>query len=189
MLRKLKSLALLAAALTAPALGPQAMGGTMSLYDFSFTGIDGTALPMDRFRGRPVLLVNTASFCGFTGQYAGLQDLWESYGDRGLVVLGIPSNDFGRQEPGTEAEIQRFCETNYDISFPMTEKQVVTGPDAHPLYRWIGDELGEDALPKWNFHKYLFDTRGDLAGAWPSRIKPDAGEIRQAVEAALPAGG
>lgn len=188
MLRTLKSLAMVAAALAAPALGPQAMGGTMSLYDFSFTAIDGEPLAMERFRGRPVLLVNTASFCGFTGQYAGLQTLWEAYGDVGLVVLGVPSNDFGNQEPGSEAEIRTFCETNYNVTFPMTEKQAVIGPDAHPLYRWIGAELGEDRLPRWNFHKYLFDAEGNLAGAWPSRVKPDAPEIRRAVEASFAAG-
>lgn len=185
MFRRLKTMMAFAAAMTMPALGPQAMGGEMRFHDFQFTAIDGGALPLDQFKGKAVLLVNTASFCGFTGQYADLQALWSQYRDRGLVVLGVPSNDFGGQEPGTAQQIQQFCETNYSVDFPMTEKVAVSGSGAHPLYQWIGAELGEGALPRWNFHKYLFDPAGELVGAWPSRVKPTDGEIRGAVDRAL----
>jgi glutathione peroxidase len=133
-----------------------------------------------------VLVVNTASLCGFTYQYTALQELWEGYRERGLVVLGVPSNDFGGQEPGTEAEIKDFCEVNFAVDFPMTEKQQVRGAGAHPFFHYIGEELGPDAAPRWNFHKYLVTPDGRLAGAWPSRVEPGAPEIREAIEAALP---
>lgn len=157
----------------------------MSAHDFEFSGIDGGPLPLSRFRGKPILLVNVASECGFTPQYRQLQALWTRYRDRGLVVLGVPSNDFGGQEPGGEAEIRAFCETRYGVDFPLTAKQRVIGGAAHPLYRWIAAEAGEDAAPRWNFHKYLIDRQGELAGAWPSRVAPDAPEIAEAIEAAL----
>ena len=157
----------------------------MAAHDFTFAAIDGKRLDLSSFAGRPVLVVNVASQCGFTPQYGGLQKLHETYGPRGLVVLGVPSNDFGAQEPGSEAEIATFCETSYGVSFPMTAKQKVIGPDAHALYQWIAAEAGEDAAPKWNFHKYLIGKDGSLLGAWPSRVKPDAAEIVSAVEAAL----
>jgi glutathione peroxidase len=117
-----------------------------------------------------LLLVNTASQCGFTPQYAGLQKLHETYGTRGLVVLGVPSNDFGAQEPGGETEIAKFCETGFGVTFPMTAKQKVIGGTAHPLYRWIATELGEGAAPRWNFHKYLFGRHGQLIDAYPSKV-------------------
>lgn len=157
---------------------------SMSAYDFEFTSIDGGALPLNAWRGRPLFVVNTASFCGFTPQYADLEKLWGKYKDRGLIVLGVPSNDFGQQEPGSAKEIKAFCET-YDVSFPLTEKQKVTGADAHPLYKWIAAELGEAGVPRWNFHKYLIDANGELAGAWPSRVTPLSREVTQAVEQAL----
>jgi glutathione peroxidase len=157
---------------------------TMSAYDFDFAGIEGGALPLKAWKGKPILVVNTASFCGFTPQYTDLEKLWGKYKDRGLVVLGVPSNDFGQQEPGSAKEIKAFCET-YDVSFPLTEKQKVVGADAHPFYRWIAAELGDAGVPRWNFHKYLIDTNGDLAGAWPSRVTPLSREVTEAVEQAL----
>ena len=157
----------------------------MSAFDFEFTAIDGKPLSMAQFKGKPVLLVNTASQCGFTPQYEGLQKLWESYKDKGLVVLGVPSNDFGGQEPGSAAEIKSFCETSFGVEFPMTEKYPVIGPQAHPLYRWISSELGEGAAPKWNFHKYLIAPDGSLAEAWPSRVAPMSKEVTGAVEKLL----
>jgi len=158
----------------------------MTAHDFQFTAIDGEPLAMSAFAGKPVLLVNTASFCGFTPQYEGLQALWERYRDRGLVVLGVPSNDFGNQEPGSEQEIKAFCETRFDVDFPLTEKYSVAGGHAHPLYKWIAAELGEDMAPRWNFHKYLIAPDGSLAGAWPSQVKPDSDAVVAAVEATLP---
>ena len=156
-----------------------------SAHDFAFTAIDGSTLDMSRYRGKPVLLVNVASQCGFTPQYETLQTMWERYGDRGLVVLGVPSNDFGGQEPGTEEEILSFCETRFGIDFPMTAKERVKGPQAHPLYRWIADTLGRSGAPRWNFHKYLISPEGEVVAAWPSSVKPDSREIVEAVEAQL----
>lgn len=120
-------------------------------------------------------------------QYQGLQALWERYRDRGLVVLGVPSNDFGGQEPGSEPEIRQFCETMFGVDFPLTAKQAVSGPSAHPFYRWVVESAGEAAAPRWNFHKYLIDGEGRLAAVWPSRTGPEDPAVTQAVEAALPA--
>ncbi len=158
----------------------------MTAHDFDFVSIDGGSLPMRAWIGRPVLVVNTASFCGYTPQYETLEKLWRGYKDRGLVLLGVPSNDFGQQEPGNAAEIKTFCAT-YDVSFPLSRKEKVIGAEAHPFYRWIAAELGEGAAPRWNFHKYLVDGDGLLAGAWPSAVEPTANDIVAAVEAALPA--
>jgi glutathione peroxidase len=123
--------------------------------------------------------------CGFTYQYAALQRLWEAYRDRGLVVLGVPSNDFGGQEPGSAAEIKSFCEANFDVDFPLTEKVGVRGAGAHPLFAWLRAELGPDAAPRWNFHKYLIGPDGRALATWPSGVEPDAPAVRAAVEGAL----
>lgn len=157
----------------------------MTAHDFEFVAIDGRPLPLQQFRGKAVLLVNTASQCGFTPQYADLQKLWSDYRRKGLVVIGVPSNDFGGQEPGSAQQIKDFCEVNFDVDFPLTEKQRVIGADAHPFYRWVAQEFGEDSLPKWNFHKYLIAPDGNLAGTFPSRVKPTDPELIGAVEAAL----
>lgn len=157
-------------------------------HDFSFTSIEGKPLPLSAFKGRAVLLVNTASACGFTPQYKGLQALWSAYQAKGLTVLGAPCNDFGAQEPGTEAEIESFCETRFGVDFPLTAKIHVAGPQAHPLYRWIAVELGEDAAPKWNFHKYLLGKDGGIAGTFGPRTDPHAPELISALEQALSAG-
>jgi len=157
----------------------------MSAHDFSFTTIDGKPLHLKDLAGKAVLVVNVASYCGFTPQYTDLQELHETYGPKGLVVLGVPSNDFGAQEPRGEAEIAKFCDSMYGVTFPLTAKQKVIGPDAHALYRWIGVQAGEGAAPKWNFHKYLIGKDGSLVGAWPSRVRPGSDEITGAIEAAL----
>lgn len=159
----------------------------MSAHDFRFSGIAGEDLPLSAFAGKAVLVVNTASHCGYTPQYADMQALWRRYRERGLVVLGVPSNDFGAQEPGDEAQIEAFCQSNYQVDFPIAAKQVVIGGDAHPFYRWIVDEFGEAAAPKWNFHKYLVAPDGSLAGLWPSEVAPLDDEIRAAIERLLPA--
>lgn len=155
-------------------------------YRFSFNTIDGSPLPLEGWRGRPVLVVNTASYCGYTPQYRGLETLWQRYRDRGLVVLGVPSNDFGQQEPGSAAEIKEFCERNYAVDFPMAEKNRVVGRDAHPFYRWITESLGEAGAPRWNFHKYLVGPDGSLEGAWPSQVSPTDGRITGEIERLLP---
>jgi glutathione peroxidase len=158
----------------------------MSAHDFAFRTIDGAPLPLSSFAGKAVLVVNTASACGLTPQYDGLEALWRDYRDRGLVVLGVPCNDFGAQEPGTEAEIKTFCETRFAVDFPMASKEKVIGGGAHPFYRWVVGQLGEDAAPKWNFHKYLIAPDGSLAGTFGSRTAPQAAEIKQAIEDVLP---
>jgi glutathione peroxidase len=155
-------------------------------YRFQFVSIDGESLPLDAWRGRPVLVVNTASFCGYTPQYSELEVLWQRYRDRGLVVLGVPSNDFGRQEPGSAGEIKEFCTTNYSVDFPLTEKCRVIGGEAHPFYRWVADNLGEAGTPRWNFHKYLVGPDGQLAGAWPAQVAPTDRRITGEIERLLP---
>lgn len=157
----------------------------MSAHAFEFKGIDGDTLALSNFKGRPVMIVNTASECGFTPQYADLETLWRRYRDHGLVVVGVPSNDFGAQEPGGEAEIKGFCQKNYGVDFLLTAKQTVAGGTAHPFYRWIVEEAGEAAAPKWNFHKYLIGPDGDLVGLWPSKVKPLDEEIVAAIEELL----
>ena len=154
-------------------------------YDFSFRSIDGGALPLSNFKGKAILVVNVASQCGLTPQYSGLEALWKKHRDQGLIVLGVPANDFGAQEPGTEKEIKTFCETRFQIDFPMTAKEHVIGDEAHPLYRWVVSEWGNDAAPKWNFHKYLFDREGLIVGSFGSRTAPDAEEIAKLIDNAL----
>jgi len=156
-----------------------------SAHDFNFTTIDGKPLPMKSYAGKVLLVVNVASFCGLTPQYSELQKLHETYGPKGLVVLGVPSNDFGAQEPKGEAEIAQFCETSYGVTFPMTSRQKVVGMDAHGLYQWISGEAGEAAVPKWNFHKYLIGKKGELLETFGSRVAPNAPEIKSSIEKAL----
>jgi glutathione peroxidase len=154
-------------------------------YDFAFRRIDGGKLPLSEFRDKALLVVNVASQCGLTPQYAGLEGLWKAKRGAGLIVLGVPCNDFGSQEPGSEDEIKTFCETRFSVDFPMTAKEHVLGPDAHPLYKWVVGQLGEAAAPGWNFHKYLFARDGSLAGTFGSRTEPNAPELVQAVDEAL----
>ncbi|MBT5434106.1 MAG: glutathione peroxidase [Alphaproteobacteria bacterium] len=157
----------------------------MSAHEFSFPGRDGGNFAMAGFAGKAVLVINVASACGYTPQYKGMQALWQARAADGVVVLGVPSNEFGKQEPGSEAEIKTFCECNFGINFPMTAKQTVLGEQAHPFYRWIVAEAGESAAPKWNFHKYLIGPDGELAGVWPSSVEPDSSEIASAIDACL----
>jgi glutathione peroxidase len=164
------------------------MSAQQDPYGFEFASIDGASLPFEAWRGHPVLVVNTASFCGYTPQYRDLEALWRRYRDRGLVVLGVPSNDFGRQEPGDAAEIKQFCEANYAVDFPLTQKYRVLGGEAHPFYRWIAETLGEAGTPRWNFHKYLVGPDGELVGAWPSSVAPSDAKITGEIERLLPPG-
>lgn len=183
----------LVAALLAFAGGPAAAADpAASAHDFGFTAIEGGPLPLSQFKGKTVLLVNTASRCGFTPQYEGLQALWERYRDRGFVVIGVPSNDFGGQEPGSEAEIKQFCEVNFDVDFPLTAKEHVVGDAAHPFYRWAAERLGIAARPRWNFHKYLIGPDGQLADWFSTVTDPTAERVTGAIEAQLarvPGGG
>jgi glutathione peroxidase len=141
---------------------------------------------MSSFAGKPVLVVNTASMCGFTYQYAALQRLWQRYRDRGLVVLGVPSNDFGGQEPGSGQQIKTFCEANFDVDFPLTEKVHVQGPQSHPLFAWFRQQLGESVGPRWNFSKYLVAPDGRVVAAWTSSVEPDSPAVTEAIERLLP---
>ncbi len=175
--------ALLVAFLWPAGAGAGADGGA---HGFSFLSIDGKPLPLSQFRGKALLVVNTASFCGFTPQYTGLQKLWETYRARGLVVLGVPSNDFGNQEPGTDKEVKEFCEVNYKITFPLASKQKVRGEGAHAFYRWAAERLGAEAAPRWNFHKFLVGPDGELRAWFPSAVAPEDGRLLRAIEAALP---
>jgi len=150
----------------------------------SLDSIGGGPLPAGDYKGRVVLLVNTASLCGFTGQYRGLEALWRKYKDKGLVVLGVPSNDFGGQEPGSKEEIKRFCEATFDVTFPLADKQSVIGPDAHPLYRWAATQTGPLGTPSWNFHKILIGRDGRVID-WFTAMSGVGPKLDSAIEAAL----
>lgn len=154
----------------------------MNVYKYTFKSIDGATMPLERWRGQPLLLVNTASECGYTPQYEKLQRLYHEYFKGGLVVIGVPSNDFGGQEPGEEAEIREFCTTNFGVTFPMTAKQTFSGPDAHPMFVDMVEEYTTDILPRWNFFKYLFSRDGNLVEFWPSDVAPDDLEFRKKIE-------
>lgn len=154
-------------------------------YDYSFTSIDGEPLPLSSFKGKPVLVVNTASKCGLTPQYEGLEKLYRDYRDQGLVVLGVPCNQFAGQEPGTEDEIKAFCQVKFDVDFPMTSKVDVKDAHRHPFYAWAEDKLGKDAVPVWNFHKILIGPDGEAVAAFGPRTDPLDASITEAVEKAL----
>ena len=157
----------------------------MPAHDFSFTAINGQPLRLSDFQGHPLLVVNTASECGYTPQYTALQGLWERYRERGLMVLGVPCNDFGAQEPGTENAIQQFCSSHFAVDFPLTAKQHIVGEHAHPFYHWIVEQTGEAGAPRWNFHKYLIGADGELVAMWPSPIDPLSEEITKTIETLL----
>ena len=157
----------------------------MGAHGFSFTAIDGKPLDLKALAGKPILLVNVASYCGFTPQYTDLQALHENYGPRGLAVLGVPCNDFGAQEPGSTAQIKEFCEGAFGITFPLTEKVPVTGASAHPFYQWAVATLGPKAAPGWNFHKYLVARDGRIVKSFYSGAAPESKEVVAAVEEEL----
>jgi len=158
-----------------------------SLHDFTLQGIDGKPMAFSQFKGKVVLLVNTASECSYTVQYEALEELWRANKDKGLVVVGVPANDFGAQEPGTAGEIATFCELNFGVTFPLTEKLVVKGEGAHPLYKWAVEKAGTAGRPKWNFHKYLFGRDGQFIDWISSPAKPMGPRITAAVKKALAA--
>lgn len=157
-----------------------------SLYSFTFLANDGTVYDLAQHRGRPVLLVNTASRCGFTGQYAGLQEAYERYGGRGLVVMAVPSNDFQGQEPGSDGEIREFCTVNFGVTFPLMAKvQVAAGEGQHAFYRWLTTTSSIPGAVPWNFEKVLFNGQGDLVARFHPRVPPLDKRIVRAVEALL----
>jgi len=154
-------------------------------HDFSFTSVKGEPLPLKQFSGHPVLIVNVASKCGLTPQYEGLVTLYHELKDKGLVVLGVPSNQFMGQEPGTNEEIATFCSTTFGVDFPLTAKTDVKGETAHPFYQWMKGELGEPAEPVWNFHKLLIGKDGKALKAFAPTAEPLSAEVKQAIDGAL----
>ena len=163
----------------------EAIAMTANVQDVSFTSIDGQPLPMSGFDGQVVLVVNTASKCGYTPQYEGLQALHDKYSGDGFTVLGAPSNDFGGQEPGTEEEIKSFCEINFGVDFPLTAKVHAKGADQHRFWQVAKEGLGDAAEPKWNFHKVLIGKHGEVLKAYPSSVKPMDEEVVRDIEGAL----
>ena len=154
-------------------------------FDFSIKNIDGDTIKFSDYKEKAILLVNVASNCGFTKQYSDLQSLWDKYKDKGLIVLGIPSNQFGEQEPGSNAEIKEFCKVNFNINFPMTEKIEVKGNKAHPIYIWAKDNFGKSAVPKWNFHKILINKEGKVQNTYSSFTNPMSKKITSEIHKIL----
>ena len=153
-------------------------------YDFKINSISGDIIDLSEFKGKPVLMVNTASYCGFTKQYEDMQKLWESYREKGLVVLGIPSNSFN-QEKNNNSEVKEFCEVNFNINFPMTEITNVKGDDAHEIYKWAKDNHGKSAVPKWNFYKILINTEGKVEDTYASLTNPTSKKVIKKIESLL----
>ena len=151
-------------------------------YDFKFKDLDGSNLNLSEFKGKVIIVINVASQCGFTNQYEDMQNIWETYQKKGVVILGVPSNDFGQQEPGSSKEIKNFCEANFGISFPMTEKVSVKGKNAHPFYNWAHKNFGKSAIPKWNFHKIIIDKNGKVAETFSSFTNPSSSKFIKALE-------
>jgi glutathione peroxidase len=171
MIRRRHLLAALGSAVVAPAAAQQATMTRVTAYAFSFAALDGGQIRLVEYSGKPILIVNTASRCGYTPQYAGLQELWTRFRDRGLLVLGVPSNDFGGQEPGGSDEIIATAQHTYGVTFPLAAKVQVKGPDVHPFYKWTAFERPFE-LPSWNFHKYLIGRDGRIAATFPSAVEP-----------------
>jgi glutathione peroxidase len=154
-------------------------------YDFSFNDLDGTPLNLSDYKNKVIVVVNVASQCGFTNQYEDMQKVWDKYQKKGLVVIGVPSNDFGNQEPGNSNQIKTFCEAKFGITFPMAEKVVVKGNNAHPFYLWAKTNHGSSAIPKWNFHKILIGKDGKVTDTFTSITNPSSKKFIKAIEKAL----
>ena len=152
------------------------------VYDFQFKDLDGSPLKLSDYKGKIIIAINVASQCGFTKQYEDMQNIWEEYQDKGVILIGIPSNDFGRQEPGTNKEIKNFCEAKFGITFPMTEKVTVKGDQAHPFYIWAKENHGKSAVPKWNFHKIIIDKTGKVAETFSSITNPSSKKFKSTID-------
>ena len=150
-------------------------------YDYEFNGINGDLIKLSSYEGKVIVVVNVASRCGYTPQYEDLQTLWSEYENKNLVVLGVPTNNF-RQEPGNNKEIKNFCETNFGITFPMTEKINVVGNNAHPFYKWARKDYGIGAIPKWNFHKIIIGKDGKVADTFSSITKPSSEKFKKVIK-------
>lgn len=156
-----------------------------NVYSFSFEGLKDKKIDLANFKNKVILIVNTASKCGFTNQFGSLEKIYQKYRDQGFEIIGIPSNDFGGQEPLANNEILSFCQKNYNITFTLTQKQIITGKDAHPLYKFAEEKFGVIGSPKWNFHKYLIDRNGQLVDFFISSTTPDSDKITKAIEKEL----
>ncbi len=177
-------LILLGSALASPAFAQAPAMSRPTAYAFSFTGLDGGSVRLAEYAGKPILIVNTASHCGFTPQYAGLQELWQRYRERGLLVLGVPSNDFGGQEPGGPSEINKTAHGQFGVDFPLAAKAEIKGPAAHPFYRWAALERPGEG-PRWNFHKYLVGRHGRIAAVFSTQVEPTDPRVIAAIEREL----
>ena len=151
-------------------------------YDFKFKDLDGSILSLSEYKGKVIVIVNVASRCGFTSQYEDMQKVWMKYQEKGVVILGVPSNDFGNQEPGSNEDIKNFCEAKFGISFPMTEKVLVKGTEAHPFYIWARENHGKSAIPKWNFHKIIINKDGKVAETFSSITSPSSNKFIKTLE-------
>ena len=151
-------------------------------YDFTFKDLDGNTLSLAEFKNKVIIAINVASQCGFTSQYEDMQKVWENYQAKDVIMLGIPSNDFGQQEPGTNKEIKNFCEAKFGITFPITEKISVKGTDAHPLYIWAKENHGKSAVPKWNFHKIIINKEGKIEKTFSSITNPSSKKFKEVIE-------
>jgi len=186
MLNRRTVLAAALATAATPVTRALAEGGMSRIpaYAFSFPALSGDDIRLARFTGKPLLIVNTASLCGYTPQYAGLQELWSEFRGRGFVIIGVPSNDFGGQEPGGAAEIGETAHHQYGVTFPIAAKAVVKGTGAHPFYKWAAEARPKD-VPRWNFHKYLIGRDGYIAEVFPESVTPDDTRVKTAVGRAL----
>lgn len=188
MIDRRQAMAALAAGAISPLIVPRAQAqpamSRITAYGFSFPALKGGDIRLADYAGKPLLVVNTASLCGFTPQYAGLQELWTQFGGRGLTIIGVPSNDFGAQEPGGAADITQTAEHTYHVTFPITAKTSVKGPNAHPFYKWAAAERPGE-LPSWNFHKYLVGRDGYIADVFSSRVEPTDTRVMTSVARAL----
>ena len=151
-------------------------------YDFAFKDLDGSPLKLANFKNKIIIVVNVASQCGFTNQYEDMQKIWELYQEKDFVMLGVPSNDFGQQEPGTNKEIKNFCEAKFGITFPMTEKVSVKGNEAHPFYIWAKENHGKSAVPKWNFHKIIINKEGKIEKTFSSITNPSSKKFNEIIK-------
>ena len=175
-----------AATIAGPAFAQAPAMSARTCYALSFDGLEGGKIRLGDYAGKPILVVNTASLCGYTPQYTGLQKLWASLSPKGLVIIGVPSNDFGGQEPGDVADITHTTQS-FGVRFPMAAKVAVLGPDAHPFYKWAAAEKPRE-IPKWNFHKYLIGRDGHVAMSIPTAIEPTDPRVLSAIEAQFSSG-
>jgi glutathione peroxidase len=172
------------AGLSARTVLAQAPVSRITAYAFSFPALAGGDIRLSEYAGRPLMVVNTASLCGYTPQYAGLQELWSQFHDRGLMMLGVPSNDFGGQEPGGATEIAATAQHQYGVTFPITAKTVVKGPNAHPFYKWAAEARPKE-VPRWNFHKYLIGRDGYISEVFAETVEPADTRVKTAIARAL----